>query len=98
MNRLYIEPEAELELEYAALRYDEAVPGLGEAFLHEMRSRVSRVLAAPTSFLTIGDRVDVRSAFAIRRFPHLVVFIVLGDAAAPMVHVLAFSPREIPSA
>lgn len=37
--RLYIEPEAEAELEHAADRYEESVPGLGLEFLAEMRLR-----------------------------------------------------------
>jgi len=37
MTSLYIEPEAEAELEAAALRYETLVPGLGLRFLDEMR-------------------------------------------------------------
>jgi hypothetical protein len=38
-----IEPEAEAELEEAADRYEENVPGLGREFLAEMRRRTSRL-------------------------------------------------------
>jgi hypothetical protein len=97
MNRLVIEPEAEVELEEAAVRYDAAVPGLGQEFLAEMRLRVDEVVEAPSSFPVFGDAVDVRCAHAVRRFPHLVVFMVLGDVVAPVVHVLAFMhPRQRP--
>lgn len=39
IDRLIIEPEAEAELEEAAERYEESVPGLGREFLAEMRQR-----------------------------------------------------------
>lgn len=42
-RRLVIEPEAEAELEEAALRYEEAVAGLGREFLTEMRNRTDDV-------------------------------------------------------
>jgi hypothetical protein len=96
MTRLYIEPEAEEELEEAATRYEAAVPGLGQDFLAEMRQRVRDVLEAPMQFPTFGD-ADVRCAHALGRFPHLVVFMVLGDTAARTIHVLAFMhPRRRP--
>jgi hypothetical protein len=41
MIRLYIEPDAEEELEEAAGRYEDALPGLGQQFVTEMRQRVS---------------------------------------------------------
>ena len=53
MIRLYIEPEAEDELDQAADRYEASVPGLGQAFVTEMRRRVSDVLARE---LTTHDR------------------------------------------
>jgi hypothetical protein len=46
-TRLIIEPEAEAELEEAADRYESNVPGLGLAFLLEMRSRTRDVLETP---------------------------------------------------
>ena len=96
-TRLYIEPEAEEELENAAERYEHAVPGLGLQFVAEMRRRVRDVLEAPLSFQVFGDTDDVRCAHAIGRFPHLVVFMLVGDAVSPVVHVLAFMhPRQRP--
>ncbi len=97
MTRLYIEPGAEEELEEATARYEDAAPGLGRQFLAEMRQRVRDVLEAPLRFPAFGENADVRCAHAIGRFPHLVVFMVLGDTAAPTVHVLAFMhPRQRP--
>lgn len=90
---LYIEPEAEAELEEAAQRYEHAVPGLGFEFLAEMRHRTNAVLEAPLRHPRSGGAEDVRCAHAVGRFPHWVVYIVLGDT----VHVLAFMhPRRRP--
>jgi hypothetical protein len=95
--RLYIEPEAEAELEQAAERYEKAVPGLGMQFLGEMRRRVRELIEAPASFPVFGETDDVRCAHATGRFPHLVVFMLVGDSAQPVVHVLAFMhPRQRP--
>ena len=55
MIRLYIEPEAEEELDQAADRYEASVPGLGQAFVTEVRRRVSDVLEAPLSFPVFGS-------------------------------------------
>ncbi len=97
MMLLYIEPEAEAELEEAALQYEDAVPGLGDRFLGEMRERLRDVLEARGSFPVFGEAEDVRCAHAVGRFPHLIVFMVGGDTEAVTVHVLAFMhPRQRP--
>jgi toxin ParE1/3/4 len=91
--RLYIEPEAEAELEHAADRYEESVPGLGLEFLAEMRLRTSEVLDAPHRFPPYGGVHGVQCAHAVGRFPHLVVYMVVED----VVHVLAYMhPRQRP--
>ena len=62
-----------------------------------MRRRVGDVLESPQTFPVFGEADDVRCAHAVGRFPHLVVFIVVGDTASPVVHVLAFMhPRQRP--
>jgi len=97
-TRLYIEPEAEEELENAAERYERAVPGLGQQFVAEMRRRVRDVLESPLGFPVFGEADDVRCAHAIGRFPHFVVFMLVGDTVRPKVHVLAFMhPRQRPA-
>jgi hypothetical protein len=91
--RLLIEPEAEAELEEAADRYEESVPGLGVAFLAEMRQRTRDVLDGPHTFPAFGSIEGVRCAHAIGRFPHLVVYMFAEEA----VHILAFMhPRRRP--
>jgi hypothetical protein len=62
-----------------------------------MRQRVGEVLEAPRSFPVFGDAKDVRCAHAVGRFPHLIVFMVIGDTGAVTVYVLAFMhPRQRP--
>lgn len=91
--RLYIEPEAEAELEEAADRYTESVPGLGLEFLAEMRKRTREVLAHPDRFPVFAGVEGVRCAHAVGRFPHLIVYMVDGDS----VRVLAYMhPRQRP--
>ena len=60
VTRLYIEPEAEAELEKAADRYAESVPGLGLEFLAEMRKRTRDVFAHPERFPWFAGVEDVR--------------------------------------
>jgi toxin ParE1/3/4 len=93
MAELIIEPEAEAELEEAADRYEESVPGLGLDFLLEMRERTLELAEAPLRHPVFGGVADVRCAHAVGRFPHLIVYLPFGDA----VHVLAFMhPRRRP--
>ena len=71
----------------------EIVPGLGVAFLLEMRERTRHVLDRPHTFPSFGTVEGVRCAHAIGRFPHLIVYVLTHDA----VHVLAFMhPRRRP--
>jgi hypothetical protein len=91
--RLVIEPEAEAELEQASDRYEESVPELGLHFLQEMRERTRDVLDAPHRFPTFGGLEGVQCAHAVRRFPHLVIYMVIGET----VHIIAYMhPRQRP--
>ena len=69
--KLYIEPEAQAELERAADRYEASVPGLGLEFLAEMRKRTQAVLDAPHRFPPFGSVEGVQCAHAVGRFPRL---------------------------
>jgi hypothetical protein len=92
--RLRIEPEAEGELEEAADRYEESLPGLGREFLAEMRQRTQDIIEAPSRFPAFGNVAGVRCAHAVGRFPHLVVCLTTVNT----VHILAFMhPRRRPS-
>ena len=64
MVRLYIEPEAEAELEETADRYAEMVPDLGLEFLAEMRSVRATCLPTPSDFL--GSRASMTFAAPTR--------------------------------
>ena len=91
--KFVIEPEAEAELEHAAVRYEESFPGLGLEFLAEMRNRGRDVLAAPQGFPAFGGVDGVQCAHAIGRFPHLIVYMSVADT----VHILAYMhPRQRP--
>jgi hypothetical protein len=93
IRRLVIEPEAELELDEAAERYEGTVPGLGLEFLSEMRHRTNDVREAPDRYPPFGGVPGVRCAHAVERFPHLVVYLTLDET----VHVLAYMhPRRRP--
>lgn len=92
-TRLYIEPEADAELEEAAGRYESNVAGLGLDFLAEMRKRTRDVFEYPERFPPFGKIEGVHCAHAVGRFPHLVVYLLSGDT----VHVLAYMhPRQRP--
>ena len=93
MFRLVIEPEAEVELEEAADRYEASSPGLGLEFLAEMRRRTNDTLQAPHRYPPFGGVEGVQCAHAVDRFPHLIIYMVIGDT----VHVLAYMhPRRRP--
>jgi plasmid stabilization system protein ParE len=97
MTRLFVEPEAEEELELTALRYERAAPGLGRQYLEEMRQRIRDIAETPMRFPQFDDASDVRCAHAIGRFPHIIVFAIAGDVADLFVHVLAFMhPKQRP--
>jgi hypothetical protein len=61
-TRLYIEPEADAELEEAAERYESTVAGLGLDFLAEMRKRTRDVLEYPERFPAFGKIEGVHGA------------------------------------
>lgn len=63
--RLVIEPEAEAELERAADRYEETVPGLGLEFLIEMRQRTRAVREAPQRYPPFGRVEGVQCAHSV---------------------------------
>jgi hypothetical protein len=64
--KLVIEPDAAEELEQAAARYEQALPGLGTDFLTEMRARIRDVQAGPLGFPVFSGR-RARDAFAAWR-------------------------------
>jgi hypothetical protein len=58
-----------------------------------MRQRLNEVVERPHQFPAFGSVPGVQCAHAIGRFPHLIVYMTLGET----VHVLAFMhPRRRP--
>jgi len=70
-------PEADQELEAAALRYDERQPGLGDDFLDQFERTLRRIVAEPDRWRKIrGDNRKLN----FRRFPYAIVYSVRADA------------------
>jgi plasmid stabilization system protein ParE len=75
--RVVSHPEADEELEAAALWYEDRQPGLGEAFLDEFEHTLRRVIAEPERWRQIrGDNRKLN----FRRFPYAIVYSVRTDA------------------
>ena len=70
-------PEADEELEAAALWDEERQPGLGDAFLDEFERTLRRVLAQPERWRRI--REDNRK-LNFHRFPYAIVYRLEGGA------------------
>lgn len=74
--RVVSHPEADAELEAAALWYDERQPGLGEDFLDEFERTLRRIVAQPGRWRTIrGDNRKLN----FHRFPYALVYSVSTD-------------------
>jgi plasmid stabilization system protein ParE len=75
--RVVSHPEADQELEAAALWYEERQPGLGDAFLDQFERTLRRVVAEPERWRKIrGDNRKLN----FQRFPYAIVYSVRADA------------------
>lgn len=75
--RVVSHPEADDELEAAALWYEERQPGLGDAFLDEFERTLRRIVAEPERWRKIrGDNRKLN----FHRFPYAIVYNVRSDA------------------
>jgi len=75
--RVVSHPEAEQELEAAAIWYQEKHPGLGDDFLNEFEATVRRILCGPEQGRRIfGDNRKLN----FPRFPYAIVYAVKGEA------------------
>jgi hypothetical protein len=71
--RVVSHPEADEELEAAALWYDERQEGLGEDFLEKFERTLRRILTAPERWSKIrGDNRKLN----FQRFPYAIVYSV----------------------
>ena len=64
-------PDADAELEGAALFYESRLSGLGKTCAAEVEQKISRVREFPESGTTVGSR---RSRVLIARFPYSIVY------------------------
>jgi toxin ParE2 len=74
--RVVSHPEADEELEAAALWYEERQPGLGEAFLDEFEHALRRILAEPERWRPFSGK---NRKLNFRRFPYAIVYGVRAD-------------------
>ena len=75
--RVVSHPEADEELEAAALRYEQRQAGLGHAFLDQFERTLRRIVAEPERWRKIrGDNRKLN----FRRFPYAIVYSVRPDA------------------
>ena len=74
--RVVSHPEADKELEAAALWYQERQSGLGEDFLDEFERTLRRIVAEPERWRKIGG--DNRK-LNFHRFPFAIVYSVRAD-------------------
>jgi plasmid stabilization system protein ParE len=88
-TRLLIEPEADQELEEAALRYEEERPGLGQKFLDAVAASVERVRRFPQAGTTVPFvPLDLPARrVSVKGFPYHVVYLTTAD----LIRVLAFA-------
>ncbi|MGA3269186.1 MAG: type II toxin-antitoxin system RelE/ParE family toxin [Verrucomicrobiota bacterium] len=75
--RVVSHPEADEELEAAALWYEERQPGLGDAFVDEFERTLRHVMTEPERWRKIqGDNRKLN----FHRFPYAIVYSVGADA------------------
>jgi len=74
--RVVSHPEADQELEAAALWYEQRQPGLGEDFLDEFERTLRRILAKPERWRQFrGENRKLN----FNRFPFAIVYSLRGD-------------------
>lgn len=76
MRRVIRHPDVPLELEAAALWYEEHQSGLGNDFLNEYQITLGRILREPERFPTI---LEDNRKLNFHRFPYAIVYSVHGD-------------------
>ena len=77
--RVVSHPEADQELEAAALWYEERQSGLGDIFLDEFESTLARILNRPDRWRKIrGENRKLN----FHRFPYAIVYSIHGDSSS----------------
>jgi plasmid stabilization system protein ParE len=75
--RVLSHPEADEELEAAALWYEERQPGLGRDFLDQFEHTLRRIVAEPERWRRTGGE---NRKLNFHRFPYAIVYSVRADA------------------
>jgi len=89
--RIVFRPAAKQEFDYAADRYDEQRPGLGEEFIVEIDQAIAKAAANPEHYPIVFG--EIRRAVA-RRFPFSVYFRIRSNT---MVVLSVFHGRRNPA-
>ena len=74
--RLVSEPRADLDIEAAFHWYENEQPGLGLAFLDELRATYDRIINGPLGYQELRSRIR---RGLVKRFPYAVYFFVEVD-------------------
>jgi plasmid stabilization system protein ParE len=69
-------PEADAEFREAARYYESEAPGLGVAFVAEIRRAISEILTNPEAATLVGGGIRRR---LVRRFPYSLLYSLEGD-------------------
>jgi plasmid stabilization system protein ParE len=90
--RLVAEPRADLDVAATFDWYENEEAGLGQEFLHELRSTYDRIADGPLAYQVL--RAGIRRTL-LRRFPYAVYFAIEGDVVIVLavLHV-ARDPAE----
>jgi len=88
--RIEFHPAVPGELEEIRNYYDQASPGLGQAFVDEFEKQVLSIHAMPTRWMAVRD--DLRRAL-MRRFPYVIFFRVI-DASTLRITLVRHSRRH----
>src|SRR5574341_869742 len=79
MPPLYVEPEAEADLDAAFTWYEQQRPGLGSEFLAEVAYTFSQVEESPKRYPVIRG---MTRRVLVRRFPYAVFYVLEPDVIA----------------
>lgn len=83
-SRLILQPQSELDIQAAAVWYEDQRPGLGEKFLNELDHVFQRIVENPLQFPWLEAAVH---RALLRHFPYGVYF-VIGDERVDVLAVL----------
>jgi plasmid stabilization system protein ParE len=89
--RYLVRPEAQADIEEAALWYEDRSQGLGERFTGKVFDLIDRIAGFPLQFPVVG--LSVRRGL-LQRFPYAVYFLV---SEGPVVVIAVLHQRRDPA-